>query len=131
MDAPRCELPRTLRLRRRREFLHVQRNGKRVHTPHFILIVSPRDGGEAPSNDGRLGITVTKKIAGAVGRNRVKRVVREVFRRNRHYFPPGYDLVVIAKSGAPLLGYEEVRSELSRVRRALARAANGIGTGKA
>lgn len=128
---PRSELPRSLRLRRRREFLHVQRNGKRVHTPHFILIVSPRDGGEAPSGDGRLGITVTKKIAGAVGRNRVKRVVREVFRRNRHFFPRAYDLVVIAKSGAPLLGYEDARTELARVRRALARAAASSGTTKA
>ena len=113
-------LPRAHRLRRRRDFLHVQKRGKRVHTEHFILIVSPRTDAEI----GRLGITVTKKVAGAVGRNRVKRVVREVFRRHRHYFPQGYDLVVIAKSGAPLLGYEEARREIGRVRRPLARAAH-------
>ncbi len=112
-------LPRSDRLRRRREFLLVQRSGKRVHTEHFILIVSPR----SDSGGGRLGVTITKKVAGAVGRNRVKRVLREVFRRNRHYFPRGYDLVVIAKSGAPLLGYEAVRHEVGRVRRALAKAA--------
>lgn len=111
--------PRALRLRRRPQFLQIQRNGKRVHTKHFILIVSPRTDGEV----GRFGVTVTKKVAGAVGRNRVKRVLREVFRRNRHYFPSGYDVVVIAKSGAPLLGYDEARRELARVQRPLAKAA--------
>lgn len=98
----------------------MQRRGKRVHTPHFVVVVLPN-----PELDGlrRLGITVTKKVAKAVGRNRVKRVVREVFRKNRSLFPVGCDVVVIAKSGAPALRYEDVRTELARVRRPLARAA--------
>lgn len=71
----------------------------------------------------RLGITVTRKVAGAVGRNRVKRVLREVFRRNHDLFPDACDLVIIGKSGAPELGYEAVRSELARVRGPLVGAA--------
>lgn len=110
--------PRAHRLRRREEFLRVQRTGRRVHTKHFVLVVLP-----GPEGLRRLGITVTKKVAKAVGRNRVKRVVREVFRRNRHLFPEGCDVVVIAKSGAPALGYEDVKAEIARVRRPLARAA--------
>ena len=42
---------------------------------------------------GRLGIAATKKLGGAVLRNRAKRVVREIFRRNK--LAPGYDIVVV------------------------------------
>jgi len=90
-----------------------------VHTRHFVVVLRPR---EAPDHPTRLGVTVTKRVAKAVGRNRVKRVVREVFRRNRHYFPDGCDVVIIAKSGAPLLGYADVETEIGRVRRRIAAA---------
>lgn len=116
---PKEGLPRTHRLRRRREFLDVQKGGRRVHTRHFVVVVLPREG----SGDTRMGVTVTKRVAGSVGRNRVKRVVREVFRRHRHYFPGGCDVVIIAKSGADLLGYDDVHDEMERIRRPLAAAA--------
>ena len=108
------------RLRRRADFLRVQRRGRRVHTPHFILSILPRDDG---STLRRIGITVTKKVAGAVGRNRVKRVLREVFRLDRGLFPAACDIVIIAKSGTPELGYEEARREIGRVRQPMERAA--------
>ena len=104
------------RLRRRADFLRVQRRGRRVHTPCFVVVVLPHP---EPGGLRRLGITVTKKVAGAVGRNRVKRVLREVFRKNRALFPEGCDIVIIAKSGSPELGYEEARQQLARVRRPL------------
>jgi ribonuclease P protein component len=44
---------------------------------------------------GRLGITATKKLGGSVERNRAKRLIREVFRRNK--IAPGFDVVVIPK----------------------------------
>ena len=44
---------------------------------------------------GRLGIAATKKLGGAVERNRAKRLIREVFRRNK--LAPGFDIVVIPK----------------------------------
>ncbi|MEZ4339195.1 MAG: ribonuclease P protein component [Sandaracinaceae bacterium] len=110
-------MPRDHRLRRRAEFLEVQRDGERVHTRHFVVVLRRRDPPDAPS---RIGVTVTKRVANAVGRNRVKRLVREVFRRNRPLFPDGCDVVIIAKSGAPLLGYAEVEEELGRIRRRMA-----------
>jgi ribonuclease P protein component len=106
--------PKSLRLRRRTEFLRVQSQGRRVHTPHFLLILLPRpDGGQ------KLGITVTKKVGTAVQRNRVRRLVREVFRHHRGSFPEGCELVVIAKRGAPELGYADVRSEILHVEHAM------------
>ena len=115
-----ARFPASHRLRRRGDFLKVQRDGARVHTPHFVVVVLRRPEGGALR---RLGITVTKKVSGAVGRNRVKRVMREVFRQNRHLFPEGCDVVVIAKSGAPELRYAEAVAELTKVRRALEHAA--------
>lgn len=72
----------------------------------------------------RLGITVTKKVAKrAVDRNRVKRLVREVFRRELDVFPEGCDVVFVAKAAAWELSYREVASEVVRVRGALVAAA--------
>lgn len=113
--------PRSERLRRRQDFLRVQREGARVHTPHYVVVLMPRT--EEGDEVGRLGITVTKKVAIAVGRNRVKRVVREVYRKNRDLFPKGCDIVVMAKSGAPELGYHEAMAELAKVSGPMARAA--------
>jgi ribonuclease P protein component len=47
------------------------------------------------SGVGRLGIAATRKLGGAVARNRAKRLIREVFRRNK--LAPGFDLVIIPK----------------------------------
>jgi ribonuclease P protein component len=73
----------------------------------------------------RLGITVTRKVANAVGRNRIKRLVREAFRRNRSTLAPGFDLVWIAKRDAASLTYVDAEQELGVVASALARARRG------
>jgi ribonuclease P protein component len=106
--SPRQTLRPTDRLKRREDFRRVQERGRKHHTKHFLVLVLPR-GDEGPP---RVGVTVTKKVGNAVQRNRVKRLVREVFRRNRDRFPSGCDVVWIAKDGAPELGYEEVLAEL-------------------
>jgi ribonuclease P protein component len=95
------------RLKKRYEFRQAQLSGRRIHTPHFLIVVQPN----ALQNT-RLGITVTKKVGTAVQRNRIKRVVREVFRRNRQLFPAAHDLVFIAKRGATDIDYGSLLSEL-------------------
>ncbi len=107
------------RLRKTWEFRRAQGSGRKVHTPHFLLVVLPRPDLTA-STRSRLGITVTRKVSSsAVKRNRVKRVVREVFRRNRDLFPSGCDIVFIARKGAPELGYHEVLDEVRTASRAM------------
>lgn len=108
------------RLKKRSEIRRAQAEGRRVHTPHFLVVVLGRPGQQRT----RLGITVTKKVSSsAVGRNRVKRLVREVFRRNRDLFPAACDVVFIAKRGAPELGYDEVLTEARRASRRMHRGA--------
>ena len=50
------------------------------------------------SANNRVGITVSKKLGGAVIRNRVRRRLREVYRLNEERFLPGWDIVVVARS---------------------------------
>lgn len=102
------------RLKKRYEFRRVQLSGRRIHTPHFLIVVQPNE-----LDNTRLGITVTKKVGTAVQRNRIKRVVREVFRRNRSLFPESHDIVFIAKRNAAGIDYDTALGELQRATRKL------------
>jgi ribonuclease P protein component len=68
-----------------------------------------------PNEGKRLGITVTKKVGNAVVRNRLKRLIREFFRRNKDLFPAGHDVVVMAKKNIPPLTYLEAQRELTEL----------------
>ena len=68
----------------------------------------------APGVLSRLGITASKRVGNAVVRNRVKRVIRAVFRQHRSMLVSPVDLVVIAKPGVDRLTYAEAADELSR-----------------
>lgn len=101
--------PARARLKERREFLRVERLGRRVASAHFVLLAERRDDGWR-----RLGVTVSRRVGGAVTRNRVKRFVREFFRSHRETLPAA-DAVVIARSGAANLEHGAVADELGRL----------------
>jgi len=100
--------PKTARLRTRASFIRMNRGAARVATENFVFLWR-RNG--LPLS--RLGITVTKKVAGAVGRNRVKRRLRESFRRAGGSLPAGVDLVAVAKTGAPALDSRAVSRQFA------------------
>jgi ribonuclease P protein component len=107
-------LTKAARLLRRREFLAVQERGARLHAGRYVVLGLPNECGHA-----RLGITVSSKVANAVGRNRVKRWVREAFRAIASELPP-VDLVVIGRAAAEPGGLDGARSALAAAARALA-----------
>jgi ribonuclease P protein component len=86
--------PRSARIRKRADFLRVQQRGKKLSVGPLVGLVLPAPGGTA-----RLGLTVSSKVGNAVVRARVKRQLREVFRRHRHHCP-AVELVVIARPAA-------------------------------
>ena len=96
-------------MRRRADFLRAQAQGRRLHTRHFGIILAP-----APADTPRLGLAVTRRLGKAVRRNRVKRLLREFFRRHKYQLPP-QDLVIMAKKGAAELNYRQVEEELGRL----------------
>ena len=56
----------------------------------------------------RVGITVSKKLGGAVVRNKVRRRLREVYRLHEGRFLPGYDIVVVARSRAVDAAFQDL-----------------------
>jgi ribonuclease P protein component len=78
------------RIRRRTEYKQIYEHGTRVHGRFSTIFVLPNNQGI-----GRLGIAATKKLGGAVQRNRAKRLIREIFRRNK--IAPGHDVVVVPR----------------------------------
>ena len=100
--------PRSRRIRKRADYLRVQNARRGRKGPHFVLIDAP-----GPTGESRLGVTVSRRVGGAVERNRVKRRVREFFRKNRYRLQPTRDLVIIARPGAELLSLKDVESELA------------------
>jgi len=104
------------RLVRRSEFLAANA-GKRVPMPGFVLLVRPREDGDSAMG---VGFTVTRKIGGAVVRNRMKRRFRALA---RDVLPdlgqPGADHVLIGRSGGIERDYALLGTEL---RKALAKA---------
>jgi ribonuclease P protein component len=95
---PSHRLPPARRIRRRVEFQHVFDQGRRIHGRYLTLVAAPNGG----SQD-RLGIVASKKLGGAVTRNRAKRLIREMFRRQDGEGSPqaGADIVVIPRTGMP------------------------------
>jgi len=102
--------PKEARLRKRRDFLKVQHKGRRLWGRQFIVYIRP-----GQTERSRLGITASRKVGGAVHRNRIKRWVREAFRTQPELFTTPIDIVVIAKRGIDDFSLHTIRDDLARV----------------
>ena len=100
------------RLLKASEFNRVFKQGRRLSQPELTLAYRVR-----PSRDGkiyppRLGLSVSRKVGGAVQRNVLKRRIREIFRLNQVQLVQGVELVVIPRKEAGDLSYQELEKRI-------------------
>ena len=91
--------PKRRRLSRSAEFERVYRQGRSKANRYLVLYAFPR-ADDAPDDDAegaRLGLSVSKRVGGAVDRTKVKRVLREAFWAEAERLPAGADYVVVAR----------------------------------
>jgi ribonuclease P protein component len=108
------------RVRKRAEYLEIQSGGLRVNGDCLVFILKRRPAG-APL---RLGITASRKIGGAVQRNRARRLIREGFRAVFAELPDALDVVVIVRRP---LGDRKMSAVLEEWQRALPRIRRAAG----
>lgn len=99
-----------MRLSRSADFDRVFRHGRSHAGRELVLYVFPRGESEPP----RLGLSVSRKVGGAVQRNRVKRLLREAFAVEGERLPAGTDAVVVARHEANALAEREGLSGIQR-----------------
>ncbi len=115
--------PKRRRLSRSAEFERVYRQGRSKGNRYLVLYAFPRE--EAASHEGpRLGLSVGRRVGGAVERTRVKRVLREAFWQEAERLPTGSDYVVVARPEA--LGLTEREGEPG-IRAALSELVDAVG----
>ena len=124
MEAHRPRGPKRRRLSRSAEFERVYRQGRSKGNRFLVLYAFPREDGDGEGP--RLGLSVGRRVGGAVDRTRVKRVLREAFWEEARRLPAGSDYVVVARPES--LGLTE-REGADGVRTALAELVDGLGGG--
>ena len=106
------QLPKAALVRKGWEYDAVYRQGRRLYGSNFTLIY--RANG---TKQNRLGISIHRKVKGAVKRNRIKRVIRECFRLNRQAFPPEADIVFAVRPGFALDSPEMIRQAVESIQK--------------
>ena len=102
----REKFPHSIRIVRSSDYQALYKTGSKIHSSHFVLFSRWNALGHP-----RLGITASRKVGGAVVRNRVKRLFREIFRKSLDQIPNRFDMVVNAKSGCGNTHYEDLKAE--------------------
>jgi len=90
----------------RQIFRRVYEQGHKFRAAYFTAFVLPNS-----EQRSRVGITATRKTGNAVERNRSRRLVREVFRKNKWRVPPGVDIVINVKSSMAEACYAEIEKD--------------------
>ena len=117
-----------MRLLKRVEYEAVYGAGQRRSSPQFAVFFrsqpeipreAPGDKAAGPGRASRFGISVKKALGGAVVRNRIRRRIREILRRNRTEIPNGWDIVIHPRRSVAEAPFAPLEAELVRLLRGL------------
>lgn len=100
-------MKKALRLTKNLEFINVYKSGKRVSSPFFVMYIKKNDLGYS-----RLGVSVSKKVGKSVIRNKIKRQIKEIVRKNYNFINSGWDIVFSVKPAAVQLNYAQMEKEI-------------------
>ena len=103
--------PKSARLFRASEFQRMRGEGAAIHGKFMLLSVLPRAG----NGSARIGIITSRRVGGAVERNRVRRRLREIVRAELAHLLPGAWLVIVARHRAVEAEFAELRDEWLRL----------------
>lgn len=101
------QFPKRERLQRRVEFRRVYDNGQRIEGRLAVLYAL-----DTPGAQRAVGVVTSRRIGGAVIRNRARRLLREAYRLNKTKVKPGVQLIVIARSAIRHAHYREIEAAL-------------------
>ncbi len=110
---PEKPTPRLTRLKTRADFLRAAR-GQRAHSRSLSLQIFKRADLNGNASEVRFGLTVTKKVGGAVERNRIKRRLRDALRSPDLAPTAGHDYVIVARRDALTIPFSRLVADLSR-----------------
>lgn len=95
----------TVSIKRNHEFQRLYAKGKNTASPYLAVYWRKNRLGA-----NRLGLTVGKKVGGAVVRNRVRRRIREIYRLHERELTTGCDLVIVARVKAAFSSYQQLEN---------------------
>jgi ribonuclease P protein component len=107
LSRPRFGFPRSARLVRRSEYDAVYRGGQRRSSPQFVVFFRAN-----ATLGSRFGLSVKKALGNAVVRNRIRRRIREILRRNNSEIPSGWDIVIHPRSSVARAAFAPLAAEL-------------------
>jgi ribonuclease P protein component len=100
------EFPHEVRIVRSSDYRMLYKSGSKIYSEKFVLFWRENKIGHH-----RLGITVSRKVGNSVVRNRVKRLLREIFRKSFRRIPGQADILVNVKSGCAGANYLGLQAE--------------------
>ncbi len=98
------------RLRKNEDFKKVYKYGKNYYNRNLIMYVMKNE-----LENTRIGFTVSKKVGNSVVRNRVKRRIKEIVRRNLRNIKEGYDIILIPKKNVSEINHKELENAIFHI----------------